>query len=175
MLLHKSGQFIYNDLAATISSPAPQDVASGISYLCRYAAKSILGVAAGDEDDDGAAASRSVPQPAQRKSQQPTTAPAAQAAPAPQAAAPAAAPASAAERFAPPGQVGKIAELADRGGGMLAKLETGFVASTRDAEHMQALRAFHASGATVELETRLSSNPDKYAPVVIAVHLRRRD
>lgn len=57
MIAH-AGQWLYNDLTATIVSPSPQDVGSGISFLRRYAAKSILGVSAEDEDDDGAAASR---------------------------------------------------------------------------------------------------------------------
>lgn len=57
LLGHSSGQWLYNDLSAAMSGLDPQAVGSGISYLRRYAAKSILGIAADDEDDDGKAAS----------------------------------------------------------------------------------------------------------------------
>src|SRR3990167_1033263 len=57
MLAHKSGQWIYNDLSATLEGVDPQSVGKGITYLSRYARKAILGISAGYDDDDGASAS----------------------------------------------------------------------------------------------------------------------
>lgn len=61
MLAHKSGQWICNDLTASLVSLDPQAIGSGITYLQRYARKAILGLAAGYEDDDGAAATKAAP------------------------------------------------------------------------------------------------------------------
>lgn len=76
MLAH-GDQWIYSDITTAVASADPQSIGSGISYLRRYALKSILGLAAENDDDDGAMATgrrdeprRESPKPAQRKSEQ---------------------------------------------------------------------------------------------------------
>lgn len=61
MLGHKSGQWLINDLPSPASIVDPQSVGSAMSYLRRYALKSILGIAANEVEDDGKAASQVKP------------------------------------------------------------------------------------------------------------------
>lgn len=145
MLAHKSGQWLANDLSATIPMPDPQAVGSAITYLRRYAQKAILNVAADDEDDDGATASRpdegaeDSPRPAQRRSAQP----------------------------APPSPVGAIVALEEKSGGLLVRLDTGFLCATRSPELATALKAHaRAAGTRVELRTRPAPDPSRYAPIL---------
>jgi len=54
LLGHKSGAWIANDLSASIYGTDPQAVGSGISYVKRYALKSMLGISpTSAEEDDG--------------------------------------------------------------------------------------------------------------------------
>lgn len=55
MLLHKSGQFFSSTCSAPVQKNDPQGVGSAITYLRRYSASAIVGIA--QEDDDGNAAS----------------------------------------------------------------------------------------------------------------------
>jgi hypothetical protein len=220
MLGHKSGQWLYNDLTATTDGNDPQSVGSGITYLRRYAVKSVLGIAP-EEDDDGRLASQArgarpePPRPAQRRSEQqqpaappapaqPAAPPARPAAPAaaPDAPRPAAAPAAAPRPAAsapapaapvaarpapapaappappapaPPAPVGKIAEIAERPNGALVTLDTGFRAAAKEAETqgiVKALGAYMGMNATVELVTRASTDPARYAPVIVELLVR---
>lgn len=58
LLLHASGQWISNILAMPMADElTPQDIGSGIAYCRRYSLTAIVGVV-GEEDDDGASASR---------------------------------------------------------------------------------------------------------------------
>ncbi len=65
-LLHKSGQWIENELDLKPMKDDPQAMGSAITYARRYALSSMLGVVS-DEDDDGNAASagrqKAAPQP----------------------------------------------------------------------------------------------------------------
>lgn len=56
ILLHKSGEWIGSKLAADVEDGRPQAVGSAITYLRRYQAMSLAGVAAEDDDDDGQSA-----------------------------------------------------------------------------------------------------------------------
>lgn len=148
---HKSGQWLENELAVAAVSVAPQDIGSAITYARRYALMSILGVAPDDDDDGaGAPAQQEPPRAAPRRSEY--AEPAAEAAPvlAPQ---------------------GRIAELSEQGGGAIVKLDSGFVAASRNAEIIRALRAYESTKARVELLTRPSSNPARYAPIIEEVAL----
>src|SRR5262245_45787321 len=64
-LFHVSGQWIGNELGAPLAAGGPQAIGSLISYLRRYAAQSLLGVAA-TEDDDAQAAERAATRPVRR-------------------------------------------------------------------------------------------------------------
>lgn len=110
------------------------------------------------------------PQPAQRKSQQP--------APPPTEATPANGKAaeekSAAETAPAPmngetksnAPTGRIVAVHKRDTGALVELSTGFVAATVDKVTIASAEGLKASGRTVELVTRASSNPAKYAPTI---------
>jgi hypothetical protein len=163
-LTHKSGQWLENDMAALIAMPDPQAIGSGISYLRRYAQKSILNVAAQDEDDDAQQAQpRSAPRPAQRVSERPQP-PQAAAAPKPNVAPVAA---------APPAPIGVLVQVEEQNGVTRAKLDTGYVCSTRDAALAKALRNYQSNGARVELSCRASSDPTKYLPVLEEITQQR--
>lgn len=149
MITHESGQFIGNDLMCTTDGMGPQQVASGITYLCRYSRKAIHGIA-GEFDDDGAAAQqappRGVPQAGQRRSQQPPQNEYYEAAPpspsrdgrdvtrTPQHAA----------NGATIEHAGVLARIEDRANGTMAELEDGFAAAATSEELRKALRAFDA-------------------------------
>ena len=55
-LMHKSGQWLENELGVPSSTANPQEIGSAITYLKRYSYCSLLGIAS-EEDDDGNAAS----------------------------------------------------------------------------------------------------------------------
>lgn len=193
MLAHKSGQWIRNDLTVASEGNFPREIGSAITYARRYALQSMLGVAPNYDDDGGAASGdRSGPprsagrrrpadqnqpappegqKPSGRPAQRPAT-PAASAVPQepPPVAAVPAQPATAA-----PVPVGRVSELMERNGGMLATLETGYKASTRDPAIMQDLRGYRAVSATVRLHTRPSSDPKLYAPVIERAEIVKRD
>jgi len=56
-LLHKSGQYVENQMILHLPKQDPQGQGSAVTYARRYAYMSILGLVA-DDDDDGNAASR---------------------------------------------------------------------------------------------------------------------
>ena len=62
MLLHKSGQYIQNEMLLHLPKQDPQGQGSAVTYARRYAYMAILGLVA-DDDDDGNAASRPKVQP----------------------------------------------------------------------------------------------------------------
>lgn len=170
LVWHKSGQWMYNDLTALIPMPDPQAVGSGISYLRRYALKSILNVAADDEDDDGKRASQTErpapPAPAARKSEQ------------------ARAPKQAPEKTQQASQVlqpqpaepaptvsgrGKVVEVRqvspDPNPAWLVKLDSGFQSATKSQDYADSLRHLQESGREVELTSTPSlKDPVKFAP-----------
>mgnify|MGYP001581353381 FL=1 len=144
---HKSGQWITNDLTASIAGTDPQSVGSGISYMRRYGLKALLGVAPGSgEDDDGAAAfgRGEPPKPAQRKSEQAAAKPV-------------------------PSPVGTIEKVHEKGGAVLVELHNGYVCSTRDPELIAVAKKHVGSGVVFEFVTRPSSDPSKYAPVLTEI------
>ena len=58
-IIHKSGEWIESEACVLpVEKPNAQAVGSAISYARRYSLSSFLGIAAGTEDDDGAAASK---------------------------------------------------------------------------------------------------------------------
>jgi hypothetical protein len=58
-LIHTSGEYLESDACVLpVEKPNAQAVGSAISYARRYSLASFLGIAAGTEDDDGAAASK---------------------------------------------------------------------------------------------------------------------
>jgi hypothetical protein len=61
-LIHVSGEYLESDACVLpVEKPNAQAVGSAISYARRYSLASFLGIAAGTEDDDGAAASKVAP------------------------------------------------------------------------------------------------------------------
>ena len=63
-LIHTSGEWIESEACVLpVEKPNAQAVGSAISYARRYSLAAFLGIAAGTEDDDGAAASKA-PAPA---------------------------------------------------------------------------------------------------------------
>lgn len=65
-LLHKSGQFIENEMVLHLPKQDPQGQGSAVTYARRYSYMAILGLVA-DDDDDGNAASRPKVQVAPKK------------------------------------------------------------------------------------------------------------
>lgn len=179
MLGHKSGQWIYNELTASIVDTSPQSVGSAITFLRRYAAKSILGIAAG-QDDDGRAASTpaaGAPQPAQRRSERAAVQEAGATGTTQRAAAQRAA---AAEKPPAPGatvgaHVGVIVDVLERNGGAVLKLSTGFQSATKVTEMVTAAKTLRDQKRTVELVTRPSSDPAKYAAVLLEINPQDRE
>lgn len=152
MLGHKSGQWMYNDLTANLVGTDPQAVGSGITYLRRYALKSIVAVAAGWDDDGRAASgirdepSQQAPQAAQRRSQQAPASPKA----------PSTAPVNTAAAVGGDtpvalSNIGIITELAERAGVWFCALDTGYKCATKDLELAVALEKFKKDGKRVEL------------------------
>jgi hypothetical protein len=165
---HESGQMLWNDLIANISGIDPQAVGSGISYLRRYALKSILGLSAADEDDDGRLASRGNEKTepikqAERKSAQDAGAAVTyqRAAAISQTPVPKPAPEQAAVQ-APPSQVGIVlpGALVDRGNGVFAvQLDSGFVCGTRDTDLLAVLYSAQKHATRIELLTAPPKTP----------------
>lgn len=58
-LVHKSGQWVAETLAASVADTKAQSVGSAITYLRRYGLSAMVGVA--PDDDDGQAATRPAP------------------------------------------------------------------------------------------------------------------
>jgi hypothetical protein len=157
LIAHKSGQWIYNELAAALIGADPQSIGSAITYLRRYGAQSLLGVAPGVDDDGqqagmvGGADVVDTPKPSPRKSQ---------------------GNGHAAASPVLPASVGRIVDVAEQGGAALLKLDTGFQCATRDVELIAGAKRLHKSNATVECSTRPSSDPDRFAPVLTELSLQ---
>lgn len=176
MLAHESGQWLYNDLTATIFGTDPQNIGIGTTYLMRYARKAILGISApydDDEsrlrrrdDDDEGPAERIRPAAQRRREAQRGGGQEAARSEKPR-------PATAAAVEVVPAQTGRIEVLRDLdGGGVGVVLEGGYKAGTRDGEIERSLRAYQASNATVELVTRPASAGK--TPVIDEVRIVRR-
>ena len=157
LLTHRAGHTETSEFLSPAdpsgSKNAIQGIGSTRSYGRRYTALDLLNItsrAPVDRDDDGRAAGppEALPQPAQRKSQQEAVS---------------AGPARPAgvER-----NVGTIASTNPRGAGLLATLSTGFVCSTKDPELIVALHDHAKAGRVVRMETHVSSDPVKYAPIL---------
>jgi hypothetical protein len=71
VLAHKSGEWVGSRLAAKVEDSRPQSIGAAITYLRRYAAQSIVGIAAEEDDDAASTEKHASPRPAP----QPTTAP----------------------------------------------------------------------------------------------------
>lgn len=175
LFAHKSGQWIYGDIVATITMPDPQDVGGAISYLRRYALKAQACVAAEDEQNEEAKGQNSAdrapreeaPRPAQRASEQPQErGPSASSAPAQ-----GRPPADVAQ--AAPKPVGLIKGLDDRGGGLLVRLDSGYVCSTKNQELVAALKGHYQAERAVELRCRPSSDPAKFPPVLEEISVQQ--
>ncbi len=65
-LMHESGQWVRATMSVPLAKNDPQGAGSALTYMRRYALKSILGI--GDEDDDAEAAKGSVKQEAAKAS-----------------------------------------------------------------------------------------------------------
>lgn len=66
VLLHSSGQWIRTVLSTLLPVADAQTVGAAITYLRRYSLSPLVGVAAGDDDDDGEATATSNPGRAER-------------------------------------------------------------------------------------------------------------
>lgn len=161
MLTHAAGGWIYNDLTATIDGTDPRSVASVVTYLCRYARKAMLGVAAAYDDDAEAASQQRVdkaggaPQPAQRVSQQKAETKPAETKPA---------------AAGPPSPKGIVVEQGEKNGAWFVRLDTGFVAATRDKALGESLNGLAESKRRVELV----ATPPKtagYAPTLTKIQV----
>jgi hypothetical protein len=75
IIAHKEGGTISCVLSCSLADAKPQTVGSAISYLRRYGAMALAGVAAADEDDDGEKAQGSRPTHAAHTSAQAKPAP----------------------------------------------------------------------------------------------------
>lgn len=96
--------------------------------------------------------------PAQRKSEQAATAP------------PVPPPVIDAEVAADvPASIGRVTSIREREGKALVMLETGFKAATNDAEIIASLKTAHDAGMRLELVTKPSSDPVKYAPIITEI------
>lgn len=74
-----------------------------------------------------------------------------------------------------PAAIGRISELQEKPNGAIVVLETGFRAASKDAETTKTLKALKASNATVRLTTRPSSDPTRFAPVIVKVDITKRE
>jgi hypothetical protein len=115
---------------------------------------------------DDAVSAPPPPQPAQRKSEQQPASNQGGAPPAGMPAGPAAVPPASTPS---PANVGIIVAVEEKGSAALIRLDTGFTCSTRSGDFMVAAAAFRDSKRPVELDTRASSDPKKYAPVLEAI------
>lgn len=149
MLLHKSGQWIYNDLRANLISLAPQDVGSACSYIRRYALKAILSLSATDaEENDGAEFVRDQrradpPRPAAQRSQERQATPE---------------PAKTSDAW----MKGAVHEVIEKGDdAVVVRLVTGYQAATKDPELLAGARKLK-KGDVVELVATPPTRPKTY-------------
>lgn len=69
ILLHSSGQSLQSSLKLTPKDQSPQSIGSALSYGRRYSLMAMVGLASGDDDDDGNAAGGKI----QKTSDKPAT------------------------------------------------------------------------------------------------------
>jgi len=160
MLVHSSGEWLYNDLVANLISLAPQDVGNAASYLRRYALKSIVGLAADyDDTTDGAPMQErdyrdEPPRPAAQRRQtreQPAPTPAKKEPP------------DQTQSVAQPEPNGEVHEVVPIGtsGAVVVRLRTGFQAATKDPELIEAAKRLKP-GDRVELSADAPKNPNNH-------------
>lgn len=144
LLTHASGQWMSSDITVDLAETGPQAIGSGISYMRRYALKSILGLAATDDDDDGSAAStparREQPKPAQRTSATTLS-----------------------ERV---GVILSVDLVDEKSGAYVIETTADFKCSTKNKDVVMVAQASKNSGTTVTLYTRPSSDPSKFYPIL---------
>ena len=201
MLTHRAGHTKTSEFVSVAdpsgSKNAIQGIGSTRSYGRRYTTLDLLNItsrAPVDRDDDGQAAGREPPpQPAQRKSQQSAASDPSQADSSPHQSPPSPAGAAVEKKSESPApsssphpsvvplpkpayvNVGRIAQLEDRGDALLVKLDTGYEAATRDPEMIRALRVHHQVKTTIEVLTRPSRDPKRFAPIVEEIQIQRRE
>ena len=81
IMLHKSGEWMSSTISTPVQKPDPQGVGSACTYARRYSLAAIVGLS--QEDDDGHAASKQKPGPAQQQKPAPQPSAPQQAAPKP--------------------------------------------------------------------------------------------
>lgn len=159
---HSSGEWIYNDLTAALDGSSPQAVASGITYLCRYARKAILGVPVKGDDDDGQTAAQTQqtarPQPAQRVSEQRAGEP----------------PSDLPPLVTDEARKGYIVAVEERQGGWyVIRLDTKFFAATKSGDLVSHAQRLAGSEQRVELVSRQGGDPKRTAPTLVEIGLIR--
>lgn len=163
MIAHKSGQYVWNEFAASSDGSDPQSVGKVITYLRRYGLQSLAGVAPGHDDDAVSERADAEARPAARKSEQEAMRPKAE---------------------APPSQqqkhVGRIVEIerkAMRSGAtaIRVKLDSGAVGATSDAELVTAAEALHKIQNAVVAMVTVPQADSRYAPLLtgLALHVER--
>lgn len=171
-------QFFYNELVASVPDTAPQTIGSAITFLRRYGLKSLLGLAAGERDDDGAAASRTSPAPiesaAVRKDREawPPATVYERHAKVPAAPAPRPEPDLRTAADTGPGWIGTVKTVRDVDGGALITLSTGARAGSRSPEIIAEAKSLLGTTARIELVVKPASAPGM-APAIL--ELRPKD
>lgn len=84
---------------------------------------------------------------------------------------PVAPPAASQDVPAQPAHVGRIADLQEKPNGAIVTLDTGFKAASKDAAFTTALRVHRQVNATINLATRPSSDPSRFAPVITGIDI----
>lgn len=166
MLAHKSGQWIYNELAASSVGNDPQSVGSVITYLRRYGAQSISGVAPGYDDDGEVGSIRrtpveELPKATPRKSE---TAPTPKPEPKPETAS------ATVQQIQTTGRIVEVAEREKDGVvSVRVKLDDGSLGATSDPELVQTAKALkQIQNATVKMTT-VPAKDSRYSPVMKAI------
>lgn len=181
LLAHESGEYFHNDLTATSEGTDPRSIGSCVTYLSRYGAQAICGVAPSWDDDgeagstpqSGAQGNAPLPQPGERR---PTgTAPNPQATPTESRTASTRSSDSESASVAPhrPGAIrtftGTIAEV-DAGTGRVT-LAGGEKCGTRNKEYLEAAQRLQKDGRKVELTVKNAEKPDRYLPSIVEIQI----
>jgi hypothetical protein len=159
ILLHKSGEWIASELAMPLTQATPHAVGSAISYARRYAAMSILGVSADDDDANGATPAPHPPQVTPQA--QPTPQPSA---PAPRAPTPPPAPPQAIPTQTFTAAVTDVqTKSGEKNGKPWTKFgltfDNGQTAGTFDTKFGQAAQTVAGTGQLCRVEIKTSKDP----------------
>lgn len=156
MISHASGEWLANDITVVLEGTDARAVGSGITYIRRYTIKSILGLAAGETDDDGEMASepRRSTAPAPRATQRRSETPAAPLA---------------------TGVIRSAIEPDEAPGALVITLDTGFKCGTSNAELVSAVCAHEKAAHRVDLMTRPSSNPSRFMPILEEITVSKEE